>query len=90
MFKRYLQYLPRQISAEQAIDIATSEVPGQVVDVELDTENGLLVWVIDIITPQGVKYEVDVGANTGNIFWQRSIVLPLGNWSSYQGETIFH
>ncbi|TMW71272.1 PepSY domain-containing protein [Alteribacter natronophilus] len=67
MYKRYLQYLPRQISAQQAMEIATSEVPGQVVDVDLDQENGMLVWEIEIITPQGIKYEVDIDANTGSI-----------------------
>ncbi|MBM7097491.1 PepSY domain-containing protein [Bacillus sp. H-16] len=58
---------PRQLSAEDAIEIAISQVPGTVVDVDLDTENGILVWEIEIVTPQGMKYEVDVDANTGNI-----------------------
>ena len=47
--------------------IAQEQVPGQVVKVELDTENGLLVYEVDILTSQGIKYEVTVDVNTGGI-----------------------
>ncbi|WP_236785068.1 PepSY domain-containing protein [Alteribacter salitolerans] len=67
VYNQHRQMFPRQLSAEDAIEIAISQVPGTVVDVDLDTENGILVWEIEIVTPQGMKYEVDVDANTGNI-----------------------
>jgi uncharacterized membrane protein YkoI len=41
-------------------------VPGQVVKVELDYDNGILVYEIDILTASGV-YEVYVHAITGQI-----------------------
>jgi uncharacterized membrane protein YkoI len=48
-----------RISSEAAIQIALQQVPGQVMKVELDYENGILVYEIDIRTASGV-YEVHV------------------------------
>lgn len=55
-----------RINTETAIQIALQQVPGQVIKVELDDENGLLVYEIDIRTTAGV-YEVHVNASTGQI-----------------------
>lgn len=57
----------RQITIEEAMNIAVGRVPGQIVKVELERENGVWVYEVDIITSQGVKYEVVVDMNTGNI-----------------------
>lgn len=57
-----------RINSEAAIQIALQRVPGQVIKVELDNENGILVYEIDIRTPSGV-YEVHVNAVTGQILW---------------------
>lgn len=57
----------RRISIEQAMDIAVRRVPGQVVKAELDYDDGLLVYEIDIRTADGYKYEVKVDATTGAI-----------------------
>lgn len=46
--------------------VAALQVPGQVIKVELDDENGFLVYEIDIRTQTGV-YEVHVNAATGQI-----------------------
>jgi len=55
-----------RISSEAAIQIALRQVPGQVIKVELDYENGILVYEIDIRNPSGI-YEVHVNAVTGQI-----------------------
>jgi uncharacterized membrane protein YkoI len=55
-----------RIDSEAAIQIALMRVPGQVVKVELDYDNGILVYEIDILTASGV-YEVYVHAITGQI-----------------------
>jgi len=55
-----------RISSEAAIQIALQRVPGQVLRVELDYENGVLVYEIYIRNPSGV-YEVNVNAVTGQI-----------------------
>lgn len=55
-----------RINSEAAIQIALQRVPGQVIKVELDDENGILVYEIDIRTPTGI-YEVHVNAVNGQI-----------------------
>jgi len=55
-----------RINIEAAIQIALQKVPGQVIRVELDYENGVLVYEIDIRNPSGV-YEIHVNAVTGQI-----------------------
>lgn len=59
-------WMSYRINSEAAIQIALQRVPGQVIKVELDYENGILVYEIDIRTPSGV-YEVHVNADTGQI-----------------------
>lgn len=56
-----------RISIEDAMDIAMEQLPGEVIKVELDTENGRLVYEVDIITAQGIKYEIEIDAQTGRI-----------------------
>lgn len=56
-----------RISIDDAMTIALEQVPGEVVKVELDTENGILVYEIDIMTMEGVKYEVEIDAQTGAV-----------------------
>jgi uncharacterized membrane protein YkoI len=55
-----------RINSEAAIQIALQRVPGQVIKVELDYENGILVYEIDIRTPSGI-YEVHVNAANGQV-----------------------
>ena len=56
----------RRISSQMAAQIALQHVSGQVVKVELDTENDVLVYEVYIRTPYGL-YEVDVDVNTGAV-----------------------
>jgi len=55
-----------RINSEAAIQIALQRVPGQVVKVELDYDNGLLVYEVDVRTTYGL-YEVHIDATTGQI-----------------------
>lgn len=57
----------RRISTEQAISIALQQVPGHVVKTELEYEDGQLIYEIDIRNNQGIKYEVEIDAITGEI-----------------------
>lgn len=61
------QQINRQISIEDAIGIAREQVPGQVVQAELEKKGGRLIYEVDIVTAQGVKYEVEIDANTGEV-----------------------
>lgn len=55
-----------RINSETAVQIALQRVPGQVIKIELDYENGILVYEIDIRAETGV-YEVHVDAASGQI-----------------------
>jgi len=55
-----------RITTEAAIQIALRYVPGQVVQVKLEIEHGLLVYEVYIRTPYGI-YEVNVDANSGRV-----------------------
>lgn len=57
----------RSISLEEAIAISLERVPGKVVKAELDNDDGMLLYEIDIRTESGMKYEVKVNAITGEI-----------------------
>ncbi|RRN74804.1 hypothetical protein EI200_00050 [Peribacillus simplex] len=55
-----------KISMDQAEKIALKEVEGQVTDAELDSENGILVYELEI--NQGQKeYDVVIDATTGKV-----------------------
>lgn len=56
-----------RISIEDAMSIATEQIPGEVVKVGLDTENGVLIYEVEIVNAQGIKYEVEIDAQTGSI-----------------------
>ena len=57
----------RRININQAMAIALERVPGQVVKAELDYDDGMLLYEIDVRTTEGYKYEVKIDANTGAI-----------------------
>ncbi|MEK4713977.1 PepSY domain-containing protein [Sporosarcina sp. FSL K6-1540] len=57
----------RRITINQAMAIALERVPGQVVKAELDYDDGMLVYEIDVRTAEGHKYEVKIDANTGAV-----------------------
>lgn len=59
----------RQINLVEAINIALEQVPGEAVEAELE-ENGASgrpYYEVDIISEQGVKYEVEIDANSGEV-----------------------
>jgi uncharacterized membrane protein YkoI len=56
-----------RISIEDAMSIAMSQIPGEILKVELDTENGKLVYEVDVVTRQGIEYELEIDAQTGRI-----------------------
>ena len=58
--------LPK-MTEEQAIEIALLEVPGEVQEIELETEDGATVYEIEIIKADGKEYEVEIAADTGAV-----------------------
>ncbi len=44
--------------------IALERVPGRVIKAELDYDNGILVYEVDVRTTEGHKFEAKIDANT--------------------------
>ena len=57
-----------QITAEEAEATALGEFPGATItEVELERENGLVVYGVEVMTTEGQEYEVEVDAVTGEV-----------------------
>ena len=56
-----------KISQEEGISIALQEVKGNVTDVELEDEDGTIVYGVEIVDAEGLKHDVKVDAKTGKV-----------------------
>lgn len=55
------------LTEAQAIEIALLEVPGEVQEVELEKEDGIMVYEIEILNAAGQEFEVEIAAATGAV-----------------------
>lgn len=55
------------LTLEQAIEIALLEVPGEVLEAEMDQEDGLVVFEVEIQSETGEEFEIEVAGATGEI-----------------------
>lgn len=55
------------LTEDQAIAIALAEFPGEVEEVELEREDGILIYEVEIETADGGETEVEIDANSGEI-----------------------
>jgi uncharacterized membrane protein YkoI len=55
------------LTEEQAIEIALMEVSGEVQEVELEREDGRMVYEISIQADDDTEMEVEVAADTGDV-----------------------
>ena len=55
------------LTEEQVIAIALAEVPGEVQEVELERENGMQIYEIEILSADGIEMEVEIAAATGDV-----------------------
>ncbi|MFP3727795.1 PepSY domain-containing protein [Priestia filamentosa] len=71
MYENYNPYTTpiyrQRISIQQAQQIALQRVPGQILHVDMDLENGILVYEIFILTSQNRVYEVEINGKTGRV-----------------------
>lgn len=58
---------PKNISSDEAIQIALDTVYGEVDDVDLETENGQLYYFIEIETSDDLEAEIQIHAITGEV-----------------------
>lgn len=59
--------IAQAISIDQAKSIALQQVPGRIVHIDLDRDDGILKYEIIVITKQNEVYEVEINANTGKV-----------------------
>ena len=57
----------QRITMQQAQETALQHVPGRVMHVDMDLENGVLVYEVFIMTSQGKIFEVELLAKNGKI-----------------------
>jgi uncharacterized membrane protein YkoI len=55
------------ISPEQAVERALAAKAGTVVDVDLERKRGQHYYEIEIIDAQGVEWEIDIDAKSGEV-----------------------
>ncbi|WP_339148578.1 MULTISPECIES: PepSY domain-containing protein [unclassified Sutcliffiella] len=58
---------PSMLSRDEAIEIALNEVPGKVDDVELDEDNGVKVYEVEIEVDEDSEATIIINAYTGEI-----------------------
>lgn len=52
---------------DEILDIVATSHPGQLVELELETEDSIWVYEVEIVTPEGRLIEIDLNAATGQI-----------------------
>ena len=61
-----------KVTMEQAIQTAKAKYPGRVVEAELESEDGALVYEVEIVSASGMEQEIEVDAQSGNILGSES------------------
>ncbi|MTH79792.1 PepSY domain-containing protein [Paracoccus aestuariivivens] len=52
---------------DQILDIVRAEFDGQIVEIQLELEEGVLTYEFDILSPEGRLFEVEIDAASGKI-----------------------
>lgn len=69
------------VNAKQAIDIALSKVPGEIREVELEQEDNIKAWDVELISAQnGKEYEMLIDATSGEVI---EMELEDDDWSFF-------
>ena len=56
------------IPAREAVDIALASVPGQIHELELEREDDIMVWEVELISSKdGKEYEILINAISGEV-----------------------
>ncbi len=64
--------LPTAITMEEAINTATTQFPGKVIEAELENEDGKAVYEVEIVNTAGETREFEIDAQTGKILSSES------------------
>lgn len=62
-----VQTMSAKVTIEEAIQTAKTKFPGRVVEAELESEDGTLVYEVEIVNASGEEHEIEIDAQTGEI-----------------------
>lgn len=52
---------------DRILDILRAEFEGEIIEIQLELEDGVLTYEFDLISPDGLLYEVEIDAATGRV-----------------------
>lgn len=70
--KESVQAMSAKVTIEEAIQTAKTKFPGQVVEAELEAEDGALVYEVEIVSASGEAHEIEIDAQSGEILSSES------------------
>ncbi|MGD9851217.1 MAG: PepSY domain-containing protein [Nitrospirales bacterium] len=59
--------LPTSVTMEEAIKTATTQFPGKVLEAELESEDGKVIYEVEIVNAAGETREFEIDAQSGKI-----------------------
>ena len=59
--------LSTSVTMEEAINTATTQFPGKVLEAELESEDGKAVYEVEVVNADGVTREFEIDAQSGKI-----------------------
>jgi len=59
--------LPTSVTLQEAINTATTQFPGRVLEAELESEDGKAVYEVEIVNASGETREFEIDAQSGKI-----------------------
>jgi len=62
-----VQAMSAKVTMEEAIQTAKTKFPGRVVEAELESEDGGLVYEVEIVSASGEEQEIEIDAQSGEI-----------------------
>lgn len=55
------------LSVAAVLAIARGQVPGEIIDLDLDDDDGLVTYEVEVLTPAGRKIEIRIDAREGTV-----------------------
>lgn len=65
--KESVQAMSAKVTMEEAIQTAKTKFPGRVMEAELESEDGALVYEVEIVSASGETQEIEIDAQSGKI-----------------------
>lgn len=56
------------LSLDRILELLRKDFPGEIVELQLELEDGILIYEFDILSPDGRLNEIEIEAATGRIF----------------------